>query len=282
MPYTSTNIPDMLSIKGIFTVLSPTLFRPTTGCGEAHDFPEIFFVDRGEHTIIIDGENYKLSSGQMIIYAPNSYHRSAFPSDAVASIISFDIESSLLHSLYNRVITLTTIQEKAFKEIFDLASPCFTQRPPDDTDKGMKLLDDVDEYTLQRIRLKLEAFLTDLLDTRLQTQKPHSKSEKWDKEYASALQFLTENVDKTLTLEDIARGCRMSVSKLKLLFREKYGGGPLSCFIELKIDEAKRLIRKNEMNLSEIANTLGFSSLHYFSRTFKKITGISPSEYKNE
>ena len=146
----------------------------------------------------------------------------------------------------------------------------------------MKLLDGVVEYTLQRIRLKLEAFLTDLLDTGLQTQKPHSKSEKWDKEYASALQFLTENVDKTLTLEDIARGCRMSVSKLKLLFREKYDGGPLSCFIELKIDEAKRLIRKNEMNLSEIANTLGFNSLHYFSRTFKKITGISPSEYKNE
>ena len=71
----------------------------------------------------------------------------------------------------------------------------------------------------------------------------------------------------------------MSVSKLKLLFREKYGGGPINYFIELKIEKAKQLIDEGNLNLTEIAESLGFNSLHYFSRLFKKMTGISPSKY---
>jgi AraC-like DNA-binding protein len=71
----------------------------------------------------------------------------------------------------------------------------------------------------------------------------------------------------------------MSVSKLKMLFREKHGGGAIAYFIELKIDEAKRLIRKGNMNFSEIASSLGFNSLHYFSRQFKKVTGMPPTEF---
>lgn len=281
MPYASTNIPDILSVKGIFTVHSPSLSFSMVDRGEAHEFPEIFFLDRGKHSLIVEGQNYTLSSGQMVIYAPNSHHRSASPSDAVASIISFDVESRDLCKLYNRVITLTTEQEKNFKAIFDLAAPCFIKRPPNDVERGAKLCDGVDEYTLQRIKLSLEAFLTDLLAFRQESEFHSSRNEKWNEEYALALDFLKQNIDKSLTLEDMARECKMSVSKLKLLFRWNYGGGPLSCFLELKIDEAKKLIQNGNMNFSEIASALGFNSLHYFSRAFKKITGISPSVYKN-
>jgi AraC-like DNA-binding protein len=63
-----------------------------------------------------------------------------------------------------------------------------------------------------------------------------------------------------------------------MIFRESYGGA-ISFFNELKLDEAKRLIREGRLNFTEIADALGFTSLHYFSRLFKKKTGLSPSEY---
>ena len=47
MKYVSTSIPAELSVKGIFTVLAPDLSRLDIGRGEAHAFPEIFFLDRG-------------------------------------------------------------------------------------------------------------------------------------------------------------------------------------------------------------------------------------------
>ena len=56
MKYVSTSIPAELSVKGIFTVLAPDLSRSDIGRGEAHAFPEIFFLDRGEHTLLVDGK----------------------------------------------------------------------------------------------------------------------------------------------------------------------------------------------------------------------------------
>ena len=71
----------------------------------------------------------------------------------------------------------------------------------------------------------------------------------------------------------------MSVSKLKLLFREKAGTGPIDYWIRLRIERAQELIRQGTMNYTEIAESLGFASLHYFSRQFKRVTGTSPSQY---
>ena len=47
----------------------------------------------------------------------------------------------------------------------------------------------------------------------------------------------------------------------------------------MKIEYAKQLIRENQMNFTQISDFLGYSSIHYFSRQFKKISGMTPSEY---
>ncbi len=282
MPYRGADIPDVLSVKSIVTVHSPDLSSAGLDRGETHDFPEMFFVKRGEHTLILDEKNYNLTGRQMIIYAPNSHHRGIGPSNASVLIISFEVASTVLSPLYNRIITLSVEQERVFEEIFKAAKECFVSRSSNESFFGMKLREDVDGYVVQRVKLKLEMFLTDLLVAEKSTKNKATKGEKWGEEYTAALAFLKENISKMLTLEDIAKGLNMSVSKLKLLFRQNYGSGPLSCFNELKIEKAKRLIENGEMNFTEISEQLGFNSLHYFSRTFKRLTGNSPSEYKSK
>jgi len=55
---------------------------------------------------------------------------------------------------------------------------------------------------------------------------------------------------------------------------------PKAYFISLKIEEAKRLLSETPMNVTEISQMLGFSSVHYFSRLFKSKTGMTPTEYR--
>ena len=50
-------------------------------------------------------------------------------------------------------------------------------------------------------------------------------------------------------------------------------------FSKLKIDAARRMIREGQLNITQISSQLGFSSVHYFSRRFKALTGMTPSEY---
>ena len=83
---------------------------------------------------------------------------------------------------------------------------------------------------------------------------------------------------ENLLAEEIAEKNSICLSKLKQIFKER--GGVKSFFITLKIERSKELISEGKMNFTEISDSLGFSSLHYFSKTFKKLTGITPSEYE--
>ena len=66
------------------------------------------------------------------------------------------------------------------------------------------------------------------------------------------------------------QGLPMSISKLKLLFKEQCGCGPVCYFIQLKIQAAKKMICDSSMSFTQIAEQLGFGSVHYFSNLFKE------------
>ena len=68
-------------------------------------------------------------------------------------------------------------------------------------------------------------------------------------------------------------------SQLQKLFREEYQCSVIEFFSRMKIDFAKQLIRENEMNFTQISDFLSYSSIHYFSRQFKKLSGMTPTEY---
>ena len=100
-------------------------------------------------------------------------------------------------------------------------------------------------------------------------------------EIRDIIKFLDDNLSKNLTVKQIAEKFSISQSKLKKLFHNYARRGVIQCFNDRKIVKAKRLIRENNLNFTEIADILAFNSVHYFSRLFKIKTSMTPSEYKN-
>ena len=64
------------------------------------------------------------------------------------------------------------------------------------------------------------------------------------------------------------------------VFKENTGKSPMEYYQHLKIIESKKLIREEKYSISEISDMLGYSSIHIFSRAFKKAVGFSPTAYK--
>ena len=64
------------------------------------------------------------------------------------------------------------------------------------------------------------------------------------------------------------------------MFKEQTGYPPLQYINKLRIERAKQLLADAGLSVSECAETLGFTDVNYFSRLFRKFTGVSPSKYK--
>lgn len=282
--YESEAIPEYLSVHSIVAALSKRFYFSAHGdrssTGERHDFPEIFYVRDGEYSMFVGGTVYPIRRGQLIIYAPLSLHYGV-GGDASASVISFKADFGSLHGIYNRVISLNAELREMIDGILNEAEACYTHREPTSPVGGMIKREGVSDYRIQKLKRDLELFLIEVYRAEglLESHKPEGKKERRDEQFLSITEFLRERLGETLTVDDIARGAQVSVSKLKMMFREYTGGGPIDYFIGMKVEKSKELIKMGFYNLTEVSEALGFSSLHYFSRTFKARVGMSPSEW---
>ncbi len=96
----------------------------------------------------------------------------------------------------------------------------------------------------------------------------------------STIHYMAENVERRLTLTDIADYSGFSSSYLSSMFKKRTGYSPLTYFNLLKIRKACELINTTGMKLTQISFKLGFDDQFYFSRLFSKIMGMSPRAYR--
>lgn len=274
MIYKMAPLPARLSVDGIYSVLKVD-FSQKNGIGEAHDFPELSYIASGMNCGIWDGREGVRHAGQLCILAPGVFHKKKAPTEGEGWIIAFSSDSPLLASLYHGVIDLDEAEKKEIAEVFSLGLRCFTGAASVGYEGGTQLSPDADPLILECFKKRLELFLLGL--HRRYGRDTTEEKQRENAEIARVRILLSEHIAENLSVEEIARLAGISVSKLKGLFREK--GGVLHTFIRMKIERAKRMIEARQMNFSEIADALGFASLHYFSRTFKTVTGVSPSQF---
>ncbi len=98
---------------------------------------------------------------------------------------------------------------------------------------------------------------------------------------AHAIQFMEQNLNKKLTLNEIAREAGYSQSYLTTIFRKKTSYSPISYFSHLKITKACEYLDFSRMKIKEISFRLGYTDPYYFSKDFIKRMGMSPKQYRN-
>ncbi len=94
-----------------------------------------------------------------------------------------------------------------------------------------------------------------------------------------AILFMQKNVDRNLKISDLSTQVHLSESHLSKLFRNKTGSSPLDYFINLKMQEAIRLLTNQSLKIKEAAYRLGYNDPYYFTRIFTKHIGSSPASF---
>ena len=93
--------------------------------------------------------------------------------------------------------------------------------------------------------------------------------------------LMHENLESSISIQDIAERVGMSYSSFRKLFKEYTGLSPASYFQDLKLQRAKDLLRFTQNSIKEIAYSLNFESPDYFSTQFRKKVGKKPSDFRD-
>lgn len=94
--------------------------------------------------------------------------------------------------------------------------------------------------------------------------------------------YIKSHLSDKLSLNDVAALYGISPNYLSSLFKKYNNCGFSEYITECKIAQAKKMMNEENRKIYEIADMLGFESAFYFSKVFKKLEGISPSEYMNK
>ena len=95
-----------------------------------------------------------------------------------------------------------------------------------------------------------------------------------------SINFMLENLNRKLKLEEMATKLNLSASHFSRLFANRTGHSPIDYFIQLKIQHACRLLDNTDWSIAEVSREMGFEDQFYFSRQFGKIMNMSPREYR--
>ena len=291
MGYNGIQLKDSISIGKIYSIHYFEYMSTFSFKGETHDFWEFICVDKGEVDITAGVHAIKLKRGDIAFHEPNEFHNVRATGETAPNlvVVSFECDSRAMYFFKNRVFKIDDAERELLAKIIIEARHCFDCRLDDPYLQNMPQKEEEAFGSEQLIRLYLEQFLIHLArryerrgKTPIATTPNNTKATKAKSDleiYLRVTEYMESQPASKLTIEQICRDNLVSRSHLQKIFKQQSGLGIIEYFSHMKIRLAKELIRTQHMNFTQISDILGYASIHYFSRQFKKVTGMTPSEY---
>lgn len=283
MQFTKIELKNCITVNSIYTIHYFEYTNNFYFAGESHDFWEFIYVDKGSVDICMDDKQITLKKGDIAFHRPNEFHKvSTFGHTAPnLVVISFESHSPLMEFFCCQVLKTEQRERSLLADVLIEAKRLFESPLDDPYLTEMIRKDDAPIGTEQLIKIHLEQFLIHLVQR-------YTLEEESNLEYSPqnttdifkrVTAYMEDNIAKHLTIEQICWDNMIGRTKLQKIFHIETGIGIIDYFSKMKISAAKHMIRDGKLNFSQISEQLGYSSIHYFSRQFKKITGMSPSDY---
>ena len=250
-----------------------------------HEFAEIIYITSGECVQSINDVSYSARRGDLFFINRNSTH--AF--SPINSFTYYNIcfsPDTIINRIIDRQNAIELISLSALEEI--QSETMHTVRFSFEGEERQwieALLRDMHkEYTADKSERSaiLESYMTILLAKIL--RKVHTARSTERKEigdvWRALSEFIDENLDQKLTLEDLAQKCFYNPSYFSRTFKQKFGVSPVEYITRERATMAASLLANSNLSMEDIAERCGFGDKSSLYRAFEKHYGCSPSEYR--
>ncbi|NLA74602.1 MAG: AraC family transcriptional regulator [Deltaproteobacteria bacterium] len=269
-----------------------TDFPAYVGTAHKHEFIEFVYVLSGEAKHAINGMEYDVMSGDLIIINYDATHAFYANTSHKDDFVTYDLmftpdfldaglirgnnfnslaSSFLFYSMFPEKqeigpdLHLTGSQMKTFREIFDKIYLEFHQKQ-----KGY--VEIIRAYVVELI-----IYIFRQIERKNSTDACRHKHEEI---VYRTLRYLYDHYQTQITLEDLAAQIFLSKDYFSRLFREITGKPVSELLQQIRIEEACKLLISTDETILEVANECGYQDIKFFYATFRKLMGMTPGEYR--
>lgn len=253
---------------------------------EQYNFSQIFLVLEGQGIYRTEQGDYPFGPG-MMFYRPANC-RSGYswePGPIKFALISFVCSSTAMEDLGVKPLPLQEEESATLLDVIRTTVRVCEPLKDNDSRLGMRVRDNVPDVVLSFIYASLERFLAlvycRIRGIRLLTDDAQKVS-RYINDSAMVVQlkeYLEANIHRGLEIAELCDRFGISRTALMRKFCRETGTSIMAYFTDRKVELAKQRIRESTDSFTTIAESLGFGSVHYFSKVFKTRTGVTPTEY---
>ena len=238
-----------------------------------HPFTELFYVVDGKGEFNIQGQRFPVKANDFVIINPQVEHTELSSPDEPLEYIVLGINGLSFSNL-------TPVSEGGHPFSF------FNLR--DEQKDILRYLNAmVQEATSQSMSYELVCHnLLEILLIKILRHQHFDlevgKQSKATKDISFIKHYLETYYHESIQLEDLASMTHLSRFYISHSFKKEIGMSPMEYLIAIRIKESKILLRTTNYSISQVADIVGFTTPTYFSKQFRKSTGISPTDYREQ
>ena len=287
--FTKLKFDESFIAENLITLFYMEISKDFSYGGESHNFWEMVYIDKGEMLCTAGKKQFVLKSGELTFHKPDEYHNLSGNGRTTSniSILTFDCTGEEMSYFEGKIFKLNAEEKGILSMLFEEGRRALSkENERDPLAQSMRVSVSAPFGYSQMIKNLLEIFLIKLRRNTDIFSKESRRQFFVDGvnipvRIKSVVDYLNENLSGKITISSLAEHFGISESLIKKEFSLYYSGGIINYYNNLKAARAKQLIRNGEHTFSEIADMLGFDTPQYFSKFFKNITNMTPTEYKH-
>lgn len=255
---------------------------------------ELLYVKEGNVNVIVKGVKHEGKSGDLFLLKPMEEHiivaESGFFRQYAVHFDLFQLDNSPVVKVSFKKFEDMSLRELGWFRPDDCSGPVFhlpnllRLAQPQPVEKLLlALIREIGEKTPYSF-VRLKGLFLELWSLILHGQlaAPAGRAFGHEAKLHEVKDYIEQNLDKTLSVADLARIARLSKYYFLRLFKELFGISPLKYQQLARVERARELLQFSGLTVQEIAYAVGYESIQAFSRAFSGVEGVPPSYYRGQ
>lgn len=248
-----------------------------------HEELEFLVLTEGEAKLSIGEQTVLIKAGDFAFIPSDKLHTMSAKTGTAVSFYAFDFSPAFLYSFENDLLQqqyFLPLQKGKLRFLEFFTPDCAWKK---ELAQNLQQLHEIFQQKRPGYELLIKAKLYEIFAQMFVfavLERTSGQKDRREQQVRKMMQYLQQNYDQVITMEELSEAFHLSVGHLCRLFKSMTGRSVIDYLNDYRIRQSTQLLRERQLDIGEIAGKVGFNNISYFNKRFRQYMHMTPGEYR--